>query len=208
MMKKLIPQLLATILLVASLISCSSNNDEEDFPEVAKTYEFVSIQWKIDKNDKEESIKNKQPTVTFFNRGTAEAGFDHNSLENMIESSRFESQDIDYINIDQNVEVAVPDFFSILTAEYGIVFGDRKASIEANKLIKIEPTSSEINSLKVHPNTQVTINTTLHMKKLTATYLITLAEKDNKNNTKEVTGKWEGVFLDWVETSIEVTEIK
>jgi len=203
-------------LLTGCFISCSSDNDNiDDMVEAPKDYKLVSIMWKMDveSGDGLEIISQKIPTKIYSNNGNTEIPVEIKPLDEIEQTSYFgcENKDIDFLSKwreANNLQVSVPSEPSLLSDRYSYIVGGNETIIDFMKKSDVEKTTEITDATKLPPNTKMTYDATIYLKKITATYCMEFATEDNPYNSIKVVGKWTGTFFNNIESRTVYDYIK
>lgn len=203
-MKKINYLLTVLLLLTGCFMSCSSD-DESDIVGQPKEYELLSIMWKFDENsgDNVEIISEKLPEKVIYNNTGISQPIEHNSLENVKQTSYFEcgNKDAEFLSKwTEKIEIAIPAEPSILSSYYSYLVGGIKAPLEFMKENELEMTTIISSRGELAPNTKVTYSGTVYFKRITATYCLQFAQVGNRFAEIEIAGKWTGMIYDHSET--------
>lgn len=193
------------LLSVFLFIACSKDNDEELIEE--KQYEFSSIMWALQEGDGEELFEIKTPEQIFRNTGNTTKDIVINSSEKVEESSQFfiDENILPYLP-EEEISIAFPDVFELLSSEYKYFIGDRKAPFK-NEKTPLPPNRTTTETISLAPSCELRNSSTFTMKKIKATYRIRFVEKEGIDSY-EKEGKWEGVFIVFESSDTVINEIK
>ena len=188
-----------------SLISCNKDNDEEIIEE--KQYEFSSIMWALQEGDGEDLFEIKTPEQVFRNTGNTTKEIVINSSEKVEESSQFfiDENILPYLP-EEEITIAFPDVFELLSSEYKYFVGGRKAPFKNEKTL-LPPNRTTTETISLAPSCELRNSSTFTMKKIKATYRIRFVEKEGIDSY-EKEGKWEGVFIVFENSQTVINEIK
>lgn len=193
------------LLSVFCLLACSKDNDEELIEE--KQYEFSSIMWALQEGDGEELFEIKTPEQVFRNTGNTTKEIVINSSEKVEESSQFfiDENILPYLP-EEEIMIALPHAFELLSSDYKYYIGDIKAPFK-NEKTPLLPTKSSTETISLAPSCELRNSSTFIMKKIKATYRARFVEKEGIDSY-EKEGKWEGVFIVFESSETVINEIK
>lgn len=193
------------LLSVFCLLACSKDNDEELIEE--KQYEFSSIRWALQEGDGEELFEIKTPEQVFRNTGNTTKDIVINSSEKVEESSQFFIDESILTDLpEEEITIAFPDVFELLSSEYKYFVGGRKAPFKNGKT-PLPPNRTTTETISLVPTCELRNSSTFTMKKIKATYRVRFVEKEGIDSY-EKEGKWEGVFIVFESSETVINEIK
>lgn len=193
------------ILMFFSVVMLSCNPDKESIenPEIGQQVDYTFV--KIEFINSEQSDQSEQlvaiPTVEYSNGTSVAQNFSYNPLKGVYETSQFSGIDTSVMNhIINSPIVAVP-----INTDNGITLGEAKWPL-SNNTEEQQPSHRLEGSFTILANNKLFIETTLHYKKITTDFRLTL--KDNKENKVHVfEGKWVGVYQTEAEFKTVFTEL-
>lgn len=180
----------AFLLFIFILQFTSCSNEEQSIPH----YKVEDMMWKLGEGDGVEYLEQKVEPMLYTNSGTESIYVSFSETDYIDETSQFYSEDPNLLNAlaKNSIKVPITDTETILNSNYGYLIFSRKAPFDMSENI-LEPTTVTTCTDEVHPNSQVTIEGIIYLKKITASYKAILKDEINQN-TIEVEGKWVGVF--------------
>ncbi len=199
---------LMAFLSTLCFVSCSKSDKDENLQD-NKTYKLSSIMWKLDEGNGQEIVEQEIPEQIFYNTGNIIKPIDIASLENIEETSFFQSENKEILNkwAGKDVLVPVPSEFSLLSSEYKYFTGGVEAPLLAGEGVKLQSTKVS-GRADLQPNTKMTYKATVYLKKITATYTARFVENGNGSDFFEVKGTWTGVFFSKIEENVTYDDIK
>ena len=195
------------LLIVICFISCSKENEEI---EATKTYQFSSLQWRLEEGDGQEIIAVQVPEQTYVNEGSTPVKVKIDRLKDINFSSFFKTDQMETLNkwAGTDVEVSIPSEFSLLSSQYRYFTGGVTAPLIAGKEIPIQPGITITEETDLPPRTKMTYKATVYVKKITASYLATFVSQEKTPDYMEVKGKWNGLFFNNTEAKTVFDDIK
>lgn len=186
-------KILLLFLFVGGLASCDKNNDDGN--DIDKTYKFVSIMWKFDNEDREDTLVIQSPEKIFYNYENTVKEIVIIPLENIKETSNFEiknDQDLEFLRkwVSDSLFVPIPKNFNLLSSEYKRIPGFDKAPFMKEE-VSLEPLSNVTRTFSLSPNSKLTHNEDIYMKRVTATFE---ASFESQFDNFVIQGKWTGMF--------------
>ena len=189
-------KVLIVLFLSIGLISCDSDESSIDDEQTLKSYELISIQWKLDANDGQSIVEEKIPEFYFQNDTDKNMEIVIEPLKDKQGSSIFKFNDsvaFKKLNLSK-VNVSITKELSLLSKSYSYLQGG--VQVPLTKEASFFPFSFYANlSLQLTPGNTLTTNYTLFLRKNKASFLATFREKSS-GNIIELTGNWTGLFFD------------
>lgn len=208
-MKKLYPSILSIFFIF--FISCSKDDDNTApvLPEADQPYELADIQWILNDGDGQEIIEKELPNQLFQNKGDVPMPVIYDPLKNLQGSSKFEYQipeDV-HVKLDSVSKIiSVPSEISLLSDGYSRFIKGVKVPFgkeESHFPFSFKTTDS----VNLKPGTQISYQSTLFLKKITATFKARFVQLETRASF-ELTGKWTGFFYQTMNTEGVFGEIK
>lgn len=190
-------------------MGCSKDDDNGApiLPEANQPYELADIQWVLNDGDGQEIIEKELPYQLFQNKGDVPMPIIYNPLKNLKASSKFEYQLLEdvHIKIDSLSKIiSIPSEISLLSDGYSHLAGGLKVPFMKEEFRF--PFSIKItDSVNLKPRTQISCQSTLFLKKNTATFKARFDQPET-GDSFELTGKWTGFFYETMNTVFD--EIK
>ncbi|TVZ26904.1 hypothetical protein JM83_1903 [Gillisia sp. Hel_I_86] len=192
-------KLFIALFLSIGFISCSEddtliNNDQE-----LKSYELVSVQWKLNTNDGQSIVEKKIPEFYFRNDSDTIMEIVIEPLKNIQGSSIFKFNDsltftgLNYLE----VQVSIPEELSLLSGEYSYLGGGVKVPLAQEE--SSFPFSWYFkDTFALNQRSTLTSNYTVFLRKNKASFLATFRETTT-GETLELDGTWTGLFFNNLE---------
>ncbi|MCC8186792.1 MAG: hypothetical protein LIP08_04595 [Bacteroides sp.] len=188
-------KLSTSTLFVCSLIFLTAC-DNENGPQVSSTYEFHSIQWKLNEGESLETFEELLPETVILNRENTDIPILYTTKDLVEESSYFYCEHTDLLNKwTEDLLVTIPTNTYFLSEEYSSFIGEPKAPLYAGEKIILEPSSYATMTSDLTPLTKVTFGGTVHYRKLSASYCARFVGEEYQD-VLEFQGTWTGVFID------------
>ena len=111
--------------LSLGFLSCASDDTTTDLEDQLKSYELMSVEWKLDDNDNQIIIEHKLPEYHFRNDSDTVIEVKVDPLEHLGGISQFSFNDslkFKEINAPE-VQVTIPDELSLLSDTYSFLYG-------------------------------------------------------------------------------------
>jgi hypothetical protein len=194
-------------------ISCSKDDDNTDpvLPEADQPYEMADIQWVLNDGDGQEIIEKELPNQLFQNKGDVPMPVTYEPLKDLEGSSRFEYQipeDV-HVNLDSISKIiSVPSEISLLSSSEGYRHIGGGVKVPFRKEESYFPFSFKTkDSVNLKPGMQVSYESTLFLKKITATFKARFDQLETRASF-ELIGKWTGFFYQTMNTEGVHSEIE
>ena len=181
------------------ILACSSDDAEFDNEQYLKSYELVSIEWKLSENDGQSIVEKKLTEFNFRNESDTIIEISIQPLKDLTGHSKFKFNDsLTFIELNHpNTKVAIPREVSLLSEEFRSISSGIKADLT------IEESSfpfswSFKNTFALNKRSKLTSNYTVFLRKNTATFLAVFSEPTTGEILK-LEGTWTGLFFNNVE---------
>lgn len=202
-----INKLLIGLLFSIGFISCQSDEILIEDVETAKSYEFISIEWKLAETDGQRIVEEEVPEYYFRNDSDTTMEINIEPLNDMQGSSIFiffDSLAFKELNYTE-LEVSIPSELSLLSERYSYLSGGVKVPLAEEETFF--PFSWHFkDSLMLNPRSTLTSNYTLFFRKNKASFLVTFREKTS-GHILELKGRWTGLFFNNIVGESVINEI-
>lgn len=195
------------LFLSIGLVACSSDDTITDEEQGLKSYELISIQWKLNEADGPHIIEKKIPEFHFRNETDTIMEVVIEPLKNLKGSSIFKFNDsVTFTEINYSeAQVSITRELSLLSEEYSYLVGGVKVPLTEEKSF-FPFTWNFTDSFTLNKGTKLTSNYTVFLRKNKASFLATFKETST-GETVELDGTWTGLFFNNVEEKSLVEEI-
>ena len=195
------------LLFSIGFVSCSSDDSINDEEQGLKSYELISIQWKLNETDGQSILEKKIPEFHFRNDTDTIMEVVIAPLENLQGSSIFKFNDsLTFAELTYSeVQVSITKELSLLSEDYSYLVGGVKVPLTQEE--SSFPFSLHLtDSFALTKGTKLTSNYTVFLRKNKATFLATFKEPTT-GETLELDGTWTGVFFNNLEEKSVIEEI-
>lgn len=202
-----------SILLICFIFFTGCSMDDGNrtpiLPEANQPYELADIQWILNDGDGQEIIEKELSDQLFENEEDVTVRITFDPLKNLRGSSKFEYQlpeDV-HIKLDSLSKIiSIPSEISLLSDSYRHIGGGVKVPFRKEEShFPFSFRSTE--SVDLGPRTQISYQSTLFLKKITATFKARFDQLET-GDSFELTGKWTGFFYKTLNTKGIYEEIK
>lgn len=195
------------LFLSIGLISCHSDESSIDDDQTLKSYELISIEWKLDVIDGQSIIEERIPEFYFQNDADTSMPIVIEPLKDWQGSSIFKFNDsLAFTKLNYNeVSVSITKELSLLSESYSYLAGGVYVPLTQEE--SFFPFAEDIKlSLMLNPRSTLTTNYTLFLRKNKASFLATFRE-NTTGEFLELKGNWTGMFFNNLTGESEVNEI-
>ena len=195
------------LFLSIGLISCHSDESLIDDEQTLKSYELISIEWKLDATDGQSIIEEKIPEFYFQNDADTTMPIVIEPLKDWQGSSIFKFNDsLAFTKLNyKEVSVSITKELSLLSESYSYLIGGVYVPLTQEE--SFFPFSEDVKlSLMLNPRSTLTTNYTLFLRKNKASFLATFRE-NTTGEFLELKGTWTGLFFNNLTGESEVNEI-
>ena len=200
-------QTLIGLFLSIILVSCHSDESLIDDEQSLKSYELISIEWKLDETDGQSIVEERIPAFHFRNDADTSMPIILEPLKDWQGSSIFKFNDsLAFTKLNyKEVNVSITKELSLLSERYSYLLGG--VSVPLTQEESFFPFSDYVElSLMLNPQSTLTTNYTLFLRKNKASFLATFKE-NNTGEILELKGTWTGLFFNNLIGESEVNEI-
>lgn len=194
-------------ILYFGLVSCSLEEGLELEEQKLKSYELISLQWKLKGSDGQSIVEQKLPTYNFQNNSNSVMEVVIEPLKNLRGNSTFTFDDalaFSELNYSE-VLVAVPKELSLLSPQYSYISGGVELPLKQET--SNFPFSSVIkDTYSLNEKTKLTSNYTIFLMQNEASFIAKFKEKTSGDFLK-LEGTWKGLFFNSLEESSVIKEI-
>lgn len=201
--------LLKLSILLFTVVAFSSCDNDDD-PIAEKTYRLYSVAWYLEEGDGDVIVKKELPervlTNTSDTKQIVSVGF-QDVFER--ESSLFECKEKETLNkwVGEDFYISIPPFDHSLSSIRSYLTGDLKAPFCVGEESAVMPERILNSSIVLNPNQKLTLNASIEMKEVTATFVARFVEEGEQGNDSfEIKGKWTGKLLGEKHTSVHSIE--
>ncbi|MDT0691950.1 hypothetical protein RM549_19345 [Salegentibacter sp. F188] len=195
------------LFLSIGFMSCSEDDTLIEDEQISKSYELISIQWKLNETDGQSIIEKKIPEFHFRNETDTVMEVVIEPLKDLRGSSIFKFNDsLTFTELSyEEVQVSVTKELSLLSEEYGYLGGGVKVPLTQEE--SSFPFSWNFtDSFALNKGTKLTSNYTVFLRKNRASFLATFKETTTEE-TLELDGTWTGIFFNNLEENSIIEEI-
>ncbi|MDT0689155.1 hypothetical protein RM549_05125 [Salegentibacter sp. F188] len=195
------------LFLFLGFVSCSNDDDFIEEEQRSKSYELISVQWKLDENDGQSIVEKKLPEYYFRNDSDTIMEVVIEPLKDLQGSSIFKFNDsLTFAELHYpEVEVSVPGELSLLSENYVYLGGGVRVPLTQEESF-FPFFRSFTSTFTLTERTQLTSNCTVFLRKNKATFLATFRETTT-GETLELDGTWTGLFFNNLEEHSVLEEI-
>lgn len=190
------------------ILACSSDDAEIDNEQYLKSYELVSIEWKLSENDGQSIVEKKLPEFNFRNDSDTIMEVSIEPLEGINGSSKFTFNDsLTFLGLNHpEIEVPVPDELNLLSEDFRYIGGGVK--VPFTNMESSFPFSWHFkDTFALNKRTKLTSNYTIYLRKNRASFLAIFSESTT-GETLELEGTWTGLFFNNAEVESLAEEIE
>jgi len=196
------------VLLFLILFTSCRKGDDIRIAEKNKPYVMEDIQWVLKEGDGQKILEIKRPDELVTNNGSGLIHVTFNPLKNMEGSSHFQFELPEGLSLNQDSLlklVSVPAHIELLSDNYAHIGGGTKVPFRREESSFPFSFKSE-ESFEVTPKTQINYQSTVFLRKNTATFKARFVQPVTKERF-ELTGKWTGTFYESVHTNAVVDDL-
>lgn len=199
--------LLIGLFISIGLISCHNDESLIYDEQILKSYELISIQWKLNATDGQSIVENKIPEFYFQNDTDTTMEIIIEPFKDKQGSSIFKFNDsIAFTKLNlKKVNVTITKELSLLSESYSYLEGGVKVSLTQEESFFPFSDYAKL-SLMLNPRNTLTTNYTLFLRKNKASFLAMFREKSS-GHIIELTGNWTGLFFDNLTGETVINEI-
>lgn len=188
-------------------VSCSNDDTFTEGEQKLKSYELLSIQWKLNETDGQSIVEEKIPEFNFRNDSDTTMVVTIEPIKDMEGSSIFKFNDsiaFKELNFSE-VQVSIPKELSLLSKEYVYLVGGVNVPFVQEES-SFPFSFNFIESYTLSPRSTFTSNYTVFIRKNKASFLATFMESTT-GEILRLDGTWTGLFFNNLDSKAVIGDI-